>query len=230
MRERILDTAAEMFASKGFAGTSTREIAEKVGIKQASLYYYFSNKKLILEELLYWSLLPTLACAYRLDELDATPRQKFAILTLFDIRLLFRFRHNVGGLYTLPEVRGDQFAEFTKDKALLGEYYSKIVADVERLNSPARDPALVLNVIYAIVESVTTARDTQDIPTAPALIPILMESCLRVVRTPDDEITELIAHAERVSAAIASQIPDQRDLIAQFRERPLAGAAITEQR
>lgn len=37
--------AAGVFAEKGFHGASTRDIAERMGIKQGSLYYYFSSKE-----------------------------------------------------------------------------------------------------------------------------------------------------------------------------------------
>ncbi|MEO8098139.1 MAG: TetR family transcriptional regulator [Acidobacteriota bacterium] len=47
--ERVLDTAAELFWEKGYATTTTREIAAKVGIQQASLYHHVASK----EELLY---------------------------------------------------------------------------------------------------------------------------------------------------------------------------------
>ena len=44
--------AASVFAAKGFHGASTRDIAERIGIKQASLYYYFDSKLEALEEVL----------------------------------------------------------------------------------------------------------------------------------------------------------------------------------
>ncbi len=47
--ERLLDAAAELFARKGYAATSTREIAALVGIQKASLYYHIGSK----EDLLY---------------------------------------------------------------------------------------------------------------------------------------------------------------------------------
>ena len=46
---RLLDTAAALFAKKGYAPTSTREIAAQVGIQKASLYYHIETK----EDLLY---------------------------------------------------------------------------------------------------------------------------------------------------------------------------------
>jgi AcrR family transcriptional regulator len=41
---RILDVAEELFAQNGFAGTSLRDIAEQVGIRQPGLYRHFTGK------------------------------------------------------------------------------------------------------------------------------------------------------------------------------------------
>ena len=38
-------SAAAVFAEKGYHGSSTRDIAEHMGIKQGSLYYYFKSKE-----------------------------------------------------------------------------------------------------------------------------------------------------------------------------------------
>ncbi len=40
--------AATVFAEKGYAGASTRDIAERLGVRQASLYYYFPSKEAAL--------------------------------------------------------------------------------------------------------------------------------------------------------------------------------------
>jgi AcrR family transcriptional regulator len=47
-RTEILDRAAELFGTKGFAGTTVREIAEACGMMSGSLYYYFRSKEEIL--------------------------------------------------------------------------------------------------------------------------------------------------------------------------------------
>ncbi|MGD9057624.1 MAG: TetR/AcrR family transcriptional regulator [Desulfobacterales bacterium] len=44
-RERLLETAIGMFAQKGYAGTSVREIAEQAGVSKPVLYYYFNSKE-----------------------------------------------------------------------------------------------------------------------------------------------------------------------------------------
>ncbi|HZD53798.1 MAG TPA: TetR/AcrR family transcriptional regulator [Woeseiaceae bacterium] len=49
-RLEAIRAAAAVFAEKGFHGASTRDIAERLGIKQGSLYYYFSSKEEALGE------------------------------------------------------------------------------------------------------------------------------------------------------------------------------------
>jgi AcrR family transcriptional regulator len=47
-RERILDVALDLFARKGYAETSLREIAAELGFSKAALYYHFESKQDIL--------------------------------------------------------------------------------------------------------------------------------------------------------------------------------------
>jgi AcrR family transcriptional regulator len=49
-RRQAIKSAAAVFAKKGFHGSSTRDIAEHLGIKQGSLYYYFGSKEEALGE------------------------------------------------------------------------------------------------------------------------------------------------------------------------------------
>ena len=48
--EEIIDAAARVFAERGYHGTSTQAIADVLGMRQASLYYYFPSKEAALEE------------------------------------------------------------------------------------------------------------------------------------------------------------------------------------
>ena len=47
-RERILDVALDLFTEQGFDGTSLRQIAERLGVTKAALYYHFTSKDDIL--------------------------------------------------------------------------------------------------------------------------------------------------------------------------------------
>jgi len=50
-REEILNESLDLFAKKGYYGTSMREIAKAVGIKGSSIYNHFSGKEDIFSEL-----------------------------------------------------------------------------------------------------------------------------------------------------------------------------------
>lgn len=51
-RNEILDVADELFGQKGFDGTSTNDILEKVGIARGTLYYHFKSKEDIMDALI----------------------------------------------------------------------------------------------------------------------------------------------------------------------------------
>ncbi len=51
-REQILDVATDLFIELGYDKTSLREIAERVGVTKAALYYHFTSKEEIFQTLL----------------------------------------------------------------------------------------------------------------------------------------------------------------------------------
>lgn len=79
-RQQILEAATELFARQGFHGTTTRQIAEKVGIKEIILFRLFPTK-----QDLYWAVI------------EATMQKKLATQNIpellksgLDDRTLFR--------------------------------------------------------------------------------------------------------------------------------------------
>ena len=44
-RRRVLDAAAELFVTQGYAGTTIRQIAAATGIKAGSIYHHFDSKE-----------------------------------------------------------------------------------------------------------------------------------------------------------------------------------------
>ncbi|MBW4417839.1 MAG: TetR/AcrR family transcriptional regulator [Myxacorys californica WJT36-NPBG1] len=49
-RTRILKAALKLFARQGYDGTTTRDLAEKAGVAEGTLFRHFTNKKAILIE------------------------------------------------------------------------------------------------------------------------------------------------------------------------------------
>ncbi len=51
-KELILQTASELLAKNGFAKTTLEDIANALGMKKSSLYYYYSNKDALFEDVM----------------------------------------------------------------------------------------------------------------------------------------------------------------------------------
>ncbi len=52
MRQRIISAAGRLFAERGYAGTSVRDIARELGISNPSIYHHFASKAEVLDEVL----------------------------------------------------------------------------------------------------------------------------------------------------------------------------------
>jgi TetR/AcrR family transcriptional regulator, cholesterol catabolism regulator len=50
-KREILEVSVEIFSERGYRATGLRDIAERVGLRQPSLYHYFPSKEVILIEL-----------------------------------------------------------------------------------------------------------------------------------------------------------------------------------
>jgi AcrR family transcriptional regulator len=51
-RQRILDAAQALFAERGFDATATKAIAQRAGVPNGLIFYYFSSKERLLMDLL----------------------------------------------------------------------------------------------------------------------------------------------------------------------------------
>jgi len=49
--DEVIEAAAAVFAQRGYHGATTQDIADRLHIRQASLYYYFSSKEDALESI-----------------------------------------------------------------------------------------------------------------------------------------------------------------------------------
>ena len=51
-REEILDQATQLFAERGYEGTSMADFAERVALRKASLFHHFASKEALYVEVL----------------------------------------------------------------------------------------------------------------------------------------------------------------------------------
>jgi AcrR family transcriptional regulator len=79
-REEMLRAAAELFHEKGYAATSTADIAERMGIQRGSVYYYFDTKEGLLFELIQDVYTRARDSLERIRATDADPVEKLRAL------------------------------------------------------------------------------------------------------------------------------------------------------
>jgi AcrR family transcriptional regulator len=153
-KQAVLEAAAELFTATGYAATSTRAIAERAGLRQASLYYHFPAKEDILSALLAETVRPSLRTARRLLRTEALVAERLWALSYSDTRLLGNARHNLGVLYLLPEVAADGLATFRAERAELKAAYRTFIEGIPDV-APARTRA---DLVFGLVESVAVVR------------------------------------------------------------------------
>ena len=78
--DEIVDAAARVFAERGYHGTTTQEIADVLGMRQASLYYYFPSKEAALEVVCLRGTGGFVEAAAAVVEAEGTPLEKLARL------------------------------------------------------------------------------------------------------------------------------------------------------
>lgn len=127
-RGRILLAASELFAQRGYFGTSTRDIADAVQIRQPSLFHHFDAKHVIFRTLIELDLGPSIdRISRRLDE-DSTWAEKLHLTIACDVREYLAQPFDARGLYQDAVLGLDEFAAEREGIALFHELVERLVS------------------------------------------------------------------------------------------------------
>jgi AcrR family transcriptional regulator len=98
--QRILDSAMRLFAQKGYAATSVREIVQDAEATNPMLYYYFQNKEGVFLKLLEIAFALQEQAIERTLAMDAPFYDKIRALFNIHIETLFNSPHAMRFIYT----------------------------------------------------------------------------------------------------------------------------------
>lgn len=203
-RDQILHAAAELFVTRGFAATSTREIAERVGIRQASLYYHFAGKEEILAELLQRSVRPTVDKIAKVESMAPPETHETALylLALIDIHTLAEAPDNIGILAGLPDVTSCEiYGQFQDERQELIDAYGRLGLQIASPEIIADTDARQLGeMLMHSIEVVTKIRSSGRGVTR-GTAKSIAGSCLRTCGARQDRIA--------IAARQASELLDQ---------------------
>lgn len=102
-RRRILDAAAKVLSTKGYAGMRLGDVAEVAEVQASAIYYYFSSRDELIEEVM-WSGLADMR-AFLTHALDDVPAQASALERIL-VAVEAHLRHELAiSDYTTASIR-----------------------------------------------------------------------------------------------------------------------------
>lgn len=187
-RRDFLDAAAELFVERGYTATTTRAIADRAGLRQASLYHYFEGKEDLLAELLAGTVRPSLELATELLSSESSRFARLWALCRADIALLCGGPHNLGALYLLPELSVERFDEFRVERAALKSAYGQLITG---------DP-VVTDLVFGLVEGVILTRREAPIANVGAFAAAGADAAVLIAGCPPDGLPAVRAEAAEI--------------------------------
>lgn len=155
-RERILVEASRLFAVRGYFGTSTRDIADAVGLKQPSLFFHFATKQAIAEELLSYSLVKPTAVAR-----DLLRGEELASVRLYRY-IWFDTQHLLQSPYDLTGVHGDDLMNAT-EFVVWKKKAQKLRRDIQNMLKQGQDDGSMRSVDVVLTQELISGMNLNTI-------------------------------------------------------------------
>lgn len=127
--DRLLDTAAGLFWEKGFAATTTREIAAALRIQQASLYYHVASKEDLLYQIFVSSLNQFLADVPASVRAVSDAHERIPVLLRMHVLTLLK--HQRRNMTMLTELRSLSPRHREEVIALRGQYADFVLSSLK---------------------------------------------------------------------------------------------------
>jgi AcrR family transcriptional regulator len=202
-RDDILDAAGRLFIQHGFVRTTTRQIAEAVGLQQGSLFHYFARKQDILFALLDSVHEPPARLLRWLRSVDAEPDVKLYLLARLDSRNLCSTHNNLGLLYLQNEILSNpDFKEYAEKRDRLRDAYTDLIREgVSGGHFAVEDVRMAGCIAFGLVESSATWF-TPEGPHSPEEVGTAVgEAVLRVLKPGFSDLSAIQEEAERIALA-----------------------------
>ncbi len=113
-KEQLMKTAIDLFASKGFKGTSIRELAKAVDMSISNIYHYFGSKEGLLLAILDRSSNVILERLQEVSELNLKLLERFKAILEVHIRMSEKFKNETKIFFLDEEHLSAQGLEINK--------------------------------------------------------------------------------------------------------------------
>ncbi|HYK87658.1 MAG TPA: TetR/AcrR family transcriptional regulator [Acidobacteriota bacterium] len=183
-RKAIAEAAMRIFAGKGFAGTSIREICEAAGVTKPVLYYHFHDKAQLYHELMIDSFGASLKLHLEASRTRGTIRQRLVRIVSRDFKSVREAPERIQFLLRMIFAPEDQRPYFNyvhemerQRQVIEGVLQEGIDAGIARGDARQLATALMGMNLMAILEHVITGRPTVTRRSAERQVDTLLKGC-----------------------------------------------------
>jgi AcrR family transcriptional regulator len=179
-RAGILNAAMELFAKKGYAGSSIREICCSAGVTKPVLYYHFRSKEHLYHELMLDIFNQTRKNLLRVSSFKGTLRERLVLYVASEFRNSRRDPNSVRLLFRMmfsPEGEYPHFnfvREFQRERKTVAGFIQATEGYGPRQDPELVSTALMGMMLIEILEYFFTGRRTLTHRQAEKLVDLLL--------------------------------------------------------
>lgn len=204
-RARILIEASRLFAVRGFHGTSTRDIAAAVGVRQPTLYSHFPSKHAILAALLDADLRPAVARVRVALALDAPAAARLHALLVADVSAILSLPYDVRGFYDDAVLELLELDEQSALRAALHALTTRlVVAGIQSGEFLPEDPSFVRGAITGLTLQAVGERGAGPSPDPTGAARRTADFVLRALLADPSRLTSVRADGDALVSRIAA--------------------------
>lgn len=188
-RNIILNVSMKLFAQKGYAGCSIREICQAAGVTKPVLYYHFRSKEHLYQELMLDIFNQTRKNYLQLSTFRGSLRDRLVQYVSSEfhncrkepnsVRLLFRMMFSPEGEYP----RFNFVAEFEHERNVIAGFIKEQMSGKNPADPELISTALMGMMLMQILEFFFTRRRTLTRRTAEKLIDLLLSASFTAKNT-----------------------------------------------
>ena len=198
-RRKILSASAKVFLEKGYAGASSREVAELAGVSNGSPFYLYGNKEGVLLELVRHMFAGQFQTVERMLGAQADPLQIYAVETSLQMHIAEcseQLRELYVTAYTLPST-SEFIYQSTAEKLahIFGPYLPE---------ATARD-FYELDIASASITRGFMAKPCDLYFTMEAKLRRYLGCCFRIYRVPEESYLPVVDAAAGMDLHAAAQ-------------------------
>ncbi len=163
-KSSVLDATRSLLLERGFNGTTSKQIAERCELSEATLFFYFKNKDEIIVSLLFESISSWSVGLERISGLKLTPEKKLSRLWQFFKKMkdehpeYFVVFAYLARPNALAEISDELQAEIVRDSGENFQRLAKLLEDITGRN----DGRLMADMVWATFLGLMVLRDSRE--------------------------------------------------------------------